>query len=120
MTNVGGGRKLDMVGVVSTMMGCVGVASTTKVADGVASGITGGSVGKSPGVNVGSGVAVAVLSGGGTRDDWNVERASAPPDIEMVKTTARAKMMIRAGTFRGRVCKVKNRPCAGQSGAIIA
>ena len=69
LTNVGGGRKLDTVGVASTTAGWVGVASTMKVAAGVASWIKGGKVGKSPGVIMGSGVAVAVLSGGGTMDD---------------------------------------------------
>jgi hypothetical protein len=112
LTSVGGGRNPETVGVTSTTTIWVGVASTTKVAEGDASGTTGGRVGEATGVNTGSGVAVAVLSGGGTIEDWNVERANAPPEAAKVSATARAMTVIRIVRFCGRVRKVQESPCA--------
>jgi hypothetical protein len=66
LTNVGGGRKLETVGVASRTIGKVGVNSTLKVGAGDASGIKGVMVAKAPvsGVNTGSGVNVTMLSSG--------------------------------------------------------
>ena len=62
------------------------------------------------------GETVSMISGDGTIDDWNVERASARPDAARVSATARAMTAIRIEMSCGLVRKVERFPFEDQDG----